>query len=74
MTPQPYNRLYQLTGSKGFANKYPVEGVCARCRPTDCFGGYSPKVDDLNSHGFLPEAEMESACSQIPASYFEEIR
>ena len=26
MTPQPYNRLYQLTGSKGFANKYPVEG------------------------------------------------
>ena len=26
MTPQPYNRLYQLTGTKGFANKYPVEG------------------------------------------------
>ena len=26
MTPQPYNRLYQLTGTKGFANKYPTEG------------------------------------------------
>jgi len=26
MTPQPYNRLYQLTGVKGFANKYPTEG------------------------------------------------
>ena len=26
MTPQPYNRLYQLTGTKGFANKYPMEG------------------------------------------------
>ncbi len=25
-TPRPYNRLYQLTGTKGFANKYPVEG------------------------------------------------
>jgi predicted dehydrogenase len=27
MTPQPYNRLYQLTGTKGFANKYPIEGI-----------------------------------------------
>ncbi len=25
-TPRPYNRLYQLTGTEGFANKYPVEG------------------------------------------------
>ena len=25
MTPQPYNRMYQLTGTKGFANKYPFE-------------------------------------------------
>lgn len=25
-TPRPYNRMYQLTGTKGFANKYPVEG------------------------------------------------
>jgi len=26
MTPQPYSRLYQLTGTRGFANKYPTEG------------------------------------------------
>ena len=25
-TPRPYDRMYQLTGTKGFANKYPVEG------------------------------------------------
>ena len=25
-TPRPYNRLYQLTGTRGFANKYPIEG------------------------------------------------
>ncbi len=25
-TPRPYNRMYQLTGTKGFANKYPIEG------------------------------------------------
>lgn len=26
MTPRPYSRMYQLTGTKGFANKYPIEG------------------------------------------------
>ena len=26
MTPRPYDRKYQLTGTEGFANKYPVEG------------------------------------------------
>lgn len=26
--PRPYSRMYQLTGDKGFANKYPVEGFC----------------------------------------------
>lgn len=25
-SPRPYSRMYQLTGTKGFANKYPVEG------------------------------------------------
>ena len=26
MTPHPYNRMYQLVGTKGYASKYPVEG------------------------------------------------
>ena len=25
-SPRPYSRMYQITGTKGFANKYPVEG------------------------------------------------
>lgn len=28
MTPRPYSRMYQLTGTDGFANKYPVEQYC----------------------------------------------
>ena len=59
MTPQPYNRLYQLTGSKGFANKYPVEGYALDADQLTA-SGVEPKVDDLNSHGFLPEVEMEA--------------
>ena len=26
VSPRPYSRMYQLTGTKGFANKYPVSG------------------------------------------------
>ena len=59
MTPQPYNRLYQLTGIKGFANKYPVEGYALDADQLSA-SGVQPKVDDLNSHGFLPETEMET--------------
>ena len=59
MTPQPYNRLYQLTGTKGFANKYPVSGYALDGKQLTA-SGVQPKVDDLNSHGFLPAAEEKA--------------
>ena len=59
MTPQPYNRLYQLTGTKGFANKYPVEGYALDAKQLTA-SGVQPKVDDLSSHGFLPDTEMKA--------------
>ena len=30
MTPRPYNRMYQLVGTDGYAGKYPVQQVCLR--------------------------------------------
>ena len=57
MTPQPYNRLYQLTGTKGFANKYPTQGYALDAEQLKA-SGVQPKVDDLNSHGFMPREEM----------------
>lgn len=59
MSPQPYNRLYQLTGTKGFANKYPVEGYALDAEQLSA-SGVQPQVDDLNSHGFLPDNEMKA--------------
>lgn len=59
MTPQPYNRLYQLTGTKGFANKYPVEGYAVGGDQLAA-SGVTPKVDDLSAHGFLPQAETKA--------------
>lgn len=59
MTPQPYNRLYQLTGTKGFANKYPIEGYAVDAAQMSA-SGVQPKVDNLSSHSFLPKEEMDA--------------
>ena len=59
MTPQPYNRLFQLTGTKGFANKYPISGYALDAEQMKA-SGVQPKIDDLNSHGFMPKEEREA--------------
>ena len=59
MSPQPYSRLYQLTGTKGFANKYPVEGYAVDASQLKS-SGHQPKVDNLSSHSFMPEAEKQA--------------
>ena len=59
MTPQPYNRLYQLTGTKGFANKYPIQGYALDAKQLSV-SGVEPQVDNLNTHSFLPKEEMKA--------------
>lgn len=59
MTPQPYNRLYQLTGTRGFANKYPVEGYSLSKDQLQS-SGVQPKSDNLSGHSFLPEADRKA--------------
>ena len=59
MNPQPYNRLYQLTGTKGFADKYPTEGLAIDAKQLQA-SGHAPKVDNLSSHGYMPAAEMKA--------------
>lgn len=53
ITPQPYNRLYQLTGTKGFANKYPIEGYAIDGKQL-VKSGALPKADNISGHSFLP--------------------
>ena len=58
MTPQPYNRMYQLTGTKGFANKYPVEGfalAAAEMRKA----GINPSKD-YTGHSYLSKEDTET--------------
>ena len=63
VTPRPYNRLYQLTGTKGFANKYPVEGYMIdtetasqnQKEAASKEGAAQISLDELYAHDFVPE-------------------
>lgn len=52
-TPRPYSRMYQLTGTKGFANKYPVSGYAFENLQTD--SDIVPNHENLSSHTFVPQ-------------------
>ncbi len=61
MTPQPYNRLYKLTGTKGYATKYPEPRFALDASTLKDAG--VPAVDNLNSHDFMPadqQAKLEA--------------
>ena len=51
---RPYDRMYQVIGTDGFANKYPVEGYALR--PTEQNLKAVPNHEDLKSHDFVSEA------------------
>lgn len=57
-SPRPYNRMYQLTGTKGFANKYPVEGYALDGGELDA--ELSKNHENLNAHSFVPNDVREA--------------
>lgn len=59
MTPQPYNRMYQLTGTKGFANKYPTEGYALSGQEMQK-NGVRPSADNLSGHSYMPAADRRA--------------
>lgn len=52
VTPRPYSRMYQLTGTEGFANKYPSSSYTFR---PDNVSNDVPNHENLNAHGSVPE-------------------
>lgn len=54
-TNRPYNRLYQLTGAEGFANKYPSEGFTVLEKNLPDY--LLPEDHEaLDPHDFVPES------------------
>ena len=58
MNPQPYNRLFKLTGTMGYATKYPTEQI-ALTGDQLSKSGVAPNMDDLSGHSFLPQQQYD---------------
>lgn len=70
MTPRPYSRMYQLTGTEGFANKYPVEQYLFR---TESLSEEMPDHENLNSHTPVPEEVKRSLMEKYKHRIHREI-
>jgi predicted dehydrogenase len=55
VNPRPYSRMYQLTGTKGFANKYPKEGYAFE--PEQIATEDVPDHQNLTAHGFISDEQ-----------------
>ena len=56
VTPRPYNRMYQVTGTKGFANKYPNEGLALAADMVKAPVAY----DDLDAEEYMSDADRDA--------------
>lgn len=70
-SPRPYSRMYQLTGTKGFANKYPVEGYALEASQID--SDVAPNPEALNPHSFLSEDVMKALMEKYKHPIHQEL-
>ena len=70
-TPRPYNRLYQLTGTKGFANKYPITGFTFM--PGQVPDEVLPAGTTLNPHNFVSNEVKEAVLAAYKHPIHQEI-
>ena len=63
MTPRPYDRMYQLVGTDGYAAKYPIQQVLVR--PETAPEG-TPDHQNLNAHRPLTDDQVAALQAKYP--------
>lgn len=61
-SPRPYSRMYQLTGTQGFANKYPTPGLALEAGSIPL--GEDIPIDKLSGHSFMPKEAMTAVLNK----------
>ena len=57
-SPRPYSRMFQLSGTKGYANKYPFEGFALNAE--DLGSDIVKPSDQFSTHQFAPDHIKEA--------------
>ena len=71
VTPRPYSRMYQLTGTNGFANKYPIEGYLIQ--PESIAKDEVPNHENLSAHSFMPEEAKKAMMEKYKPRILREL-
>ncbi len=71
VNPRPYSRMYQLTGTKGFANKYPVEGYAFE--PDALDPEQMPDHENLSGHDFISPEQTAALLEQYTHPIVREV-
>ena len=69
-TPRPYDRMYQLVGTKGFADKYPNSAFAFE---PDQIADAAAEYDNLSSHSYVPREVRESLMAKYKHPIAKEI-
>lgn len=71
VNPRPYSRMYQLTGTKGFANKYPVEGYAFESSALE--QSAVPDHENLSGHDFISPSQTKALLDQYTNPIVREV-
>lgn len=71
VNPRPYSRMYQLTGTKGFANKYPIQGYAFE--PEQLKNSEIPDHENLSAHGFISADQRKALETQYTHPIIKEV-
>lgn len=69
-TPRPYDRMYQLVGTKGFADKYPNSAFAFE---PDQIADAAAEYDNLSSHSYVPREVRDSLMAKYKHPIASEI-
>ena len=69
-TPRPYDRMYQLVGTKGFADKYPNSAFAFE---PDQIADAAAEYDNLSSHSYVPREVRDSLMAKYKHTIAKEI-
>ena len=69
---RPYSRMYQLTGTEGFANKYPTKGIAIKAESAgERIEGVN--YDKLDGERFVPKEVYDALMEQYKPDYVRDI-
>lgn len=71
VNPRPYSRMYQLTGTKGFANKYMHEGYAFE--PEQLDADEIPDHENLSAHGFISDEQKNALLEKYTHPLIREV-